>query len=47
VSDDESGLAGNPASAATAVETHGALSVQGNRIVDSHGKPVSLAGASS
>ena len=29
---------------ATAVETHGALSVRANRIVGSHGQPVSLAG---
>ena len=32
--------------AATAVETHGALSVKGNQIVDVHGKPLSLAGPS-
>lgn len=34
------------AQAATAVETHGALSVKGNQIVGSHGKRVSLAGPS-
>ncbi len=32
--------------AATPVETHGALSVDGNRILDAHGKPVALAGVS-
>src|SRR5689334_6712537 len=32
--------------AATAVETHGALSVKGNQIVDAHGEPLSLAGPS-
>ena len=32
--------------AATAVATHGALSVKGNQIVGSHGKPTSLAGPS-
>lgn len=32
--------------AATAVDTHGALSVRGNRIVDKSGQPVSLAGPS-
>jgi aryl-phospho-beta-D-glucosidase BglC (GH1 family) len=32
--------------AATAVQTHGSLSVNGNQIVDQHGKPLSLAGPS-
>jgi aryl-phospho-beta-D-glucosidase BglC (GH1 family) len=32
--------------AATAVQTHGALRVKGNQIVDAHGKPLSLAGPS-
>ncbi|HEX2585350.1 MAG TPA: glycoside hydrolase family 5 protein, partial [Steroidobacteraceae bacterium] len=32
--------------AATAVETHGALSVRGSQIVDAQGKPLSLAGPS-
>lgn len=34
------------ATAATAVATHGALSVKGNRIVNKNGEPVSLAGPS-
>lgn len=32
--------------AATAVATHGAISVKGNQIIDAHGKPLSLAGPS-
>lgn len=39
-------LASAPASAETPVERHGRLSVQGNRIVDQHGAPVSLHGMS-
>lgn len=34
------------ATAATPVETHGALSVKGNRVVDASGRPVALAGVS-
>ncbi|WP_020208669.1 glycoside hydrolase family 5 protein [Gilvimarinus chinensis] len=36
----------NQASAATAVQTHGALKVDGNQILDASGAPVSLAGPS-
>lgn len=32
--------------AATAVQTHGSLSLKGNQIVDAHGQPLSLAGPS-
>ena len=39
-------IAGTQLHAATAVATHGALVVQGNQIVDSHGQPTSLAGPS-
>lgn len=35
-----------PSNAFSAVAAHGALSVKGNQIIDSHGKPVSLAGPS-
>jgi len=39
-------LASLTVNAATAVATHGALSVKGNQIVDAHGQPASLAGPS-
>ncbi|WP_051971363.1 glycoside hydrolase family 5 protein [Massilia sp. 9096] len=38
--------AATSASAATPVETHGALHVEGSRVLDQHGKPVALAGPS-
>ncbi len=39
-------LASVTASAATPVQTHGALAIEGNRLVDQHGKGVALAGPS-